>query len=66
MRKAASITLGLLGLAILSIPGAVLLWAHRQYAIGVSSNWLTTMVGLAALGVACLFASWILRRQISN
>jgi hypothetical protein len=67
MRKAAGITLGLFGLAVLSIPAAALLWAHRQYTIGLSSNSVAMMIGLAAVGVACLFVSYgMVRRQISN
>jgi hypothetical protein len=68
MRKAAGITLGLFGLAVLSIPGAALLWAHRQYAIGLSSNSVAMMIGLAAaVGVACLFVGYgMVRRQISS
>jgi hypothetical protein len=67
IRKAVGIALGLFGLAILSIPGTLLLWAHRQYTVGLSGNVTATMIGLTVAGLMCVFASYgIMRRRISN
>jgi len=67
MRKAAAIMLGLIGLASLSFPGALLLWAHHHYTIGLSGNVVALAVVLGGTGIACILTSYpITRHQISN
>ena len=67
MRKASGVTLGLFGIAILSIPGGLLVWAYRQYTIGLSGKVTAIMVGLVLTGLACLFAIYqMLRGRIPD
>jgi hypothetical protein len=63
MRKAAAITLGLIGMASLTFPGALLLWAHHQYIIGLSVNVVAMSVALAVIGITCILAGYAIMRH---